>query len=155
MPLSSFTRSPFPGDSDNKDEPKKPSLMQRLATSSASAAFPPKPKPFHMSEPYQQPGGLWAFWLTADDRVLKYVGSLSCILSSSNQSNSPFARPARGRMMFNINPRYEHEEVWLWIHRLLEGESEEIELSNTWENVLVDEDESDENEGESQDFDFN
>ena len=47
-------------------------------------------------------------------------------------------RRTQNRMMFSINPRYDHQEAWLWIHELLESETEEVELSDIWEQALED-----------------
>lgn len=99
--------------------------------------LPPRPQPFHMTEPTMQ-NGIWSFWLTADERVLNYVSHLNCVLNFTNSpfSPSPFARRVGGRVMVSINPRYDHVEAWTWIHHLLEGETEVVELGDTWEEAI-------------------
>jgi hypothetical protein len=141
---SSFRR--FEDDSDDEDSPPvrhspKPSLFERLQSSDTLASRPPKPKPFHMSEPFQQPGGLWCFWLTADDPILRFVGYLSCVMNIGNAA--PFPRSSRGHVMFGINPRYDHEEAWMWIYRMLESETQPVELGSLWTEALEDEEEND------------
>ena len=89
---------------------------------------PPKPKPFHMTEPFLD-RGLWCFWLTADDAVLHYVSHLNCILPPQY---NPFHRRPQSRLLFMINPRYDHQEAWLWIYDQLEVETQNIELSEQW-----------------------
>lgn len=95
----------------------------------------PKPSPYHISEPFQD-RGLWCFWLAADDVVLEYISNLNCILQPS--FGSPLSRRMRGRVMFAINPRYDHEETWLWVTDLLDAEASEVELSDTWESAIAD-----------------
>lgn len=94
--------------------------------------LPPRPKPFHMSEPAMQ-NGLWSFWLTADDSVLQFVNNLNCILPVAQ---SPFFRRTSGRVMVSINPRYDHQEAWTWIYSLLEAETQIIDLGETWEEAI-------------------
>jgi len=94
---------------------------------------PPTPKPYHITEPFQD-RGLWCFWLTAEDTTLEYVRHLNCILHSPA---NPFQRRIRGRVLFSINPRYDHEEAWLWINELLETESSQIELQEPWEKAIT------------------
>lgn len=94
--------------------------------------LPPTPKPFHITEPTLQ-NGIWIFWLTADDPVLRYVNHLNCVLAVSQ---SPFARRANGRVMVSINPRYDHMEAWTWIRQLLESETKIVDLGNTWEEAI-------------------
>ncbi len=96
---------------------------------------PPQPKPFHITEPKEE-RGLWTFWLTADDDILRFVQHLPCILQP--QYNSPFQRRMKGRVQFCINPRYEPEDAWLWVVDLLETETEFVELNQTWEDALED-----------------
>lgn len=93
----------------------------------------PTPRPYHLTEPFQD-RGLWCFWLTAEDDVLEWVSTLSCILQPS--FGSPFQRRLRGRVMFAINPRYDHEETWLWLVDALESESKPVELNDTWETAI-------------------
>lgn len=98
---------------------------------SSSGALPPTPKPFHMTEPFMD-RGLWAFWLTADLPVLRFVSHLQCVLQQP-MFNSPFGvRQQHTRMMFSINPRYDHQEVWLWIYETLECETKPIDLNELW-----------------------
>jgi hypothetical protein len=140
MSFSRFSRPSGGSDSDDdqSEREQKPSLMDRLK--SVQAAYPPKPKPFHMSEPFVQPGGLWCFWLTADTTILQFVATLNCIMQ---MPAPPFARSAPGRVMYAISPRYNHEEAWLWIYRLLESETEFVELSELWDQAIEDEEEGD------------
>jgi hypothetical protein len=128
--------SPFqrPPNTPPTNEEKKPSLLERLDQSGVRASVPPTPKPFDMSEPVQQPGGLWGFWLTADDDILRYVANLNCILNAS--APPAFSRTLRGRRLFSINPRYDHEDAWLWIFALLEAEAKKVTLTDTWEDAL-------------------
>lgn len=93
----------------------------------------PKPKSYHITDPFQD-RGLWCFWLSADDEVLEYISSLNAILQPSY--GSPFQRRLRGRVMFAINPRYDHEETWLWINELLETEATVVELNEDWESAI-------------------
>ena len=96
--------------------------------------YTPKPKPFHIDNPFQD-RGLWCFFLSADDEVLEFVSSLNCILQPSMGSLF-HRRSLRGRVMFAINPRYDHEEVWLWITELLESEAQKVELNTSWEEAI-------------------
>lgn len=93
----------------------------------------PKPKPYHITEPFQE-RNLWCFWLAADDDVLQFVDKLNCILQASH--GSPFQRRLRGRVLFAVNPRYDHEEAWLWISDLLESETSRVELNESWESAI-------------------
>lgn len=93
----------------------------------------PKPKPFHITEPFHE-RGLWCFWLSSDDDVLQFVSNLNCILQPS--VGSPFGRRLRGRVLFAINPRYDHEETWLWLHEVLESEATWVELNEEWESAI-------------------
>ena len=106
---------------------------------------PPKPKPFHMTEPAQE-RGVWNFWLTAEPEVLQFVCHLHCILQQPQNTLFRSRRP-QSRMMFSINPRYDPQETWLWICDLLESETQKVELSDIWLNVLESEEEESENEG--------
>ena len=38
--------------------------------------------------------------------------------------------------MFAINPRYDHEETWLWITELMESETKLVELNDIWETAI-------------------
>lgn len=136
MSTSPFQRPPSGGSDGKNDDEQKPSLIERLRKLNIHPAFPPRPKPFHMSEPFQQPGGLWCFWLTADENIVQFVAGLNCIMQ---MPPPPFVRPAKGRVMYAISPRYNHEEAWMWIYRLLESETELVELSEIWENAFEDE----------------
>jgi hypothetical protein len=100
-------------------------------------SLPPRPQPFHMTEATLQ-NDIWSFWLTADEHVLSYVSHLSCVLNFTNSpfSPSPFARRVGGRVMVSINPRYDHDEAWTWIRQLLEGETQFVELGETWEQAI-------------------
>lgn len=93
---------------------------------------PPQPRPYHITEPFQE-RGLWCFWLTADQTVLDFVLHLSCILQVPS---NPFQRRLRGRMLLSINPRYDHEEAWLWVNELLESEAKTIDLQASWEEAI-------------------
>lgn len=130
MTTAPFPFQRFPGN--HEDGEPKPSLLERLRTSGAVASHPPQPKPFDMGEPFQQ-GGLWCFWLTADDEILQYVATLNCVLSATTP---PFTRPTRGRRLFSINPRYQYDETWMWLYRHLETETEEVALADMWEQTL-------------------
>lgn len=94
----------------------------------------PKPRPFHMTDPHQE-RGLWCFWLTAEQDVLRFVYNLNCTLLPSGGA-LPFGRRLSGRVMFAINPRYDHEETWLWLHEVLESESSLVELGDNWETAI-------------------
>lgn len=96
----------------------------------------PKPKPFHITEPKKE-RGLWCFWLTADDDILKYVRHLHCILHPMS-SGSFFTRRMNGRVMFAINPRYDHDNAWQWIVDMLQTETSSIELDDSWESAIDD-----------------
>lgn len=93
----------------------------------------PKPRPYHITNPFQD-RGLWCFWLAANDDVLDFVSTLNCILMPA--LGSPFQRRMRGRVLFAINPRYDHEEVWLWINELLDSEANLVELDEYWESAI-------------------
>ncbi len=97
-------------------------------------ALPPTPKPFHITEPKFE-RGLWCFWLTADDDVLQYVRHLHCILRPMS-TGSFFPRRLTGRVMFAINPRYNHEDTWQWIVNTLQTETSNIDLDDTWESAI-------------------
>lgn len=105
------------------------------AASFPSWMGPPRPRPFDMTEPFLD-RGLWCFWLTADERVLQFVSHLHCILAPPS---SPFSRRPQGRLLLCINPRYDHEEAWLWIYELLQDETRLVELDDLWINALLDE----------------
>lgn len=94
---------------------------------------PPRPKPFHMTEPVFQ-NGLWVFWLTADENVVQFVNALNCVLPFAN---SPFFRRSGGRVMVSINPRYDHREAWTFIQELLQGETETVDLGDSWEEAIT------------------
>lgn len=94
---------------------------------------PPAPRPYHMTEPFLD-RGLWSFWLAADPNVLEYVSNLSCILQPPF---SPFQRRLQGRVLFSINPRYDHMEAWHWIKQTLDDETRFVELSDRWENAIL------------------
>jgi hypothetical protein len=96
--------------------------------------LPPIPKPFHITEPFEN-HGVWCFWLTADMPVLEFVARLNCILYAGFNP-SALNRLPQMRVMYTINPRYDHQEAWLWIHELLETETARIELNDFWENAL-------------------
>lgn len=95
--------------------------------------YPPRPKPFHITDPFQD-RGLWCFWLTADDEVLQFVNNLPCILSPAMMT--PFQRQLKGRVMFCINPRYEYQEAWSWINDLLDCEAKRVDLDEQWEEAI-------------------
>ena len=96
----------------------------------------PKPTPFHITEPHQE-RGLWCFWLTADEDVLRFVHNLNCIITPA-YNGSRFGRRLTGRVMFAFNPRYDHEETWLWLHEVLESETKQVELADNWEVAIRD-----------------
>lgn len=100
------------------------------------SSLPPKPTPFHITEPKFE-RGLWCFYLTADDDVLSYVRHLHCILQPMS-TGSFFSRRLTGRVMFAINPRYDHQETWQWIVDTLGTETSSIELSEKWESAIDD-----------------
>lgn len=95
-------------------------------------AFPPKPKAFHMTEPVCE-RGIWSFWLTAEEPVLQFVNTLNCVLPFLN---SPFMRRPILRSTVSINPRYDPQEVWHWIHALLETEAQKVDLNEAWEMAI-------------------
>lgn len=47
-----------------------------------------------------------------------------------------FGRHLRGRVLFALNPRYEHRETWVWITDLLESETKPVALDAEWENAI-------------------
>lgn len=96
--------------------------------------LPPTPRPYHLSDPFLD-RGLWCFWLSADPEVLEYVSNLSCILQPP--SGSFFQRRLMGRVLFAINPRYEHHEAWQWVKESLDAETHFIELNDRWENAIT------------------
>jgi len=106
---------------DNSDKKKK---LPKL----------PKPHPFHITEPKQNKG-LWCFWLTAEDDVLRFVYNLNCILLPPFGSSS-FGRKLNGRVLFAINPRYDYEETWLWLNEVLDSEANLVELDDSWESAI-------------------
>jgi hypothetical protein len=108
-----------------------------LPTSLPANAQPPRPKPFDMTEPVFE-RGVWTFWLTAEARVLDYVMHLYCILQQPLAPSPFFVRRPQNRMLFSINPRYDHQEAWLWIHETLECESKDVELADIWNEILED-----------------
>lgn len=111
---------------------RKPSLTP----SSSAGALPPRPKPFHMTDPFMD-RGLWCFWLTADHPVLRFVSHLQCVLQQPMfNSPFPFRQQQQARMLFSINPRYDHQEVWLWIYETLECETKTVELGDLWVDAI-------------------
>lgn len=108
---------------DSSDNQKLPKGLNDL----------PKPRPYHISDPFQD-RGLWCFWLAADEQVLEFVSTLNCILKPTY--DSPFNRRLRGRVLFALNPRYEHEETWLWITEMLESETKQVQLNSGWEDAI-------------------
>ena len=92
----------------------------------------PRPQAFHITDPFEE-RGLWYFWLTADDEILDFVARLNCVL---DPATGPFRRRPRGRVRFAINPRYDHEEAWLWINDLLNSETSKVELNKRWEDAI-------------------
>lgn len=96
----------------------------------------PSPTPFHITEPHQE-RGLWCFWLTADNDVLRFVRNLNCIMTPS-YNGSRFGRTLTGRAMFAFNPRYDHEETWAWLHEVLQSETAQVELDDNWETAIRD-----------------
>jgi hypothetical protein len=103
-------------------------------SSSPNHPTPPKPKPFHMTEPFQE-REVWCFWLAAEEPVLQFVQNLHCIMAVS--ASTPFGRRPPGRVLVTMNPRYDAQEVWLWIYDLLEAETQQIELDDSWEAAIV------------------
>ena len=63
---------------------------------------------------------------------------LYCILQQPLAPSPFFARRPQNRMLFSINPRYDHQEAWLWIHEMLECESKDVELADMWNQILED-----------------
>ncbi|MBL8163596.1 MAG: hypothetical protein JNJ61_16545 [Anaerolineae bacterium] len=98
-------------------------------------ALPPKPLPFHMTDPFLD-RGVWCFWLTADEQVLQYTNHLNCVLNVSYMT-PPFMRKAQNRALVTINPRYDAQEVWLWMYETLETEAHVVELNESWEDAIV------------------
>ena len=97
----------------------------------------PKPKPFHITEPVLN-NGLWSFWLTAEDEVLAFVQNLHCmqIAQKSRFGSSRFQAKLSGRAHFTINPRYNHDEIWAWLHEVLTAEANTVALSDSWESAI-------------------
>lgn len=106
--------------------------MSLLSPSDRFPCLPPCPQPFHMTDPALQ-NGIWSFWLTADESAIQYVSCLNCVLSCSNV---PFGRRPGGRVMVSINPRYDYSEAWAWIYHLLEGETQTVDLGDSWEAAI-------------------
>lgn len=100
----------------------------------ARFSLPPRPKPFDMTDPFNE-HGVWCFWLTADMPVLQFVTHLNCVLNVSFMP-PPFVARSHGRVLVRINPRYDHQEAWLWLYEQMELESRQIELSESWEKTL-------------------
>lgn len=94
----------------------------------------PKPRPFHITEP-KQSKGLWCFWLTADEDVLRFVYNLNCILMPPLGSTH-YERKLSERILFAINPRYDYEETWLWLNEVLDSETNLVELDDSWETAI-------------------
>jgi hypothetical protein len=119
---------------------KQPVVFKTGARKMAGGTFyqnhplPPKPKAFHMTELFQD-RGVWCFWLAAESPVLQFVQHLHCV--SSVSSNGGLFRPPQGRVLVSINPRYDAQEVWVWLNDLLEAEAQEVELSESWEQAIV------------------
>lgn len=97
--------------------------------------LPPRPKPFDMTEPFNE-HGVWCFWLTADLPVLQFVTHLNCVLNVAFMP-PPFAARPHGRVLVRINPRYDHQEAWLWLYEQLELETRPVDLNDTWETTLA------------------
>jgi hypothetical protein len=51
---------------------------------------------------------------------------------------APFNQNPQMRVLYTINPRYNHQEAWDWIRELLETEAHTVELNDVWENALGD-----------------
>lgn len=98
-------------------------------------ALPPKPLPFHMTDPFLD-RGVWCCWLTADEQVLRFINHLNCVLNVSYMT-PPFMRKAQERVLVTINPRYDPQEVWLWMYELLEAETRAVELDTSWEEAIA------------------
>ncbi|MCB9453832.1 MAG: hypothetical protein H6672_20570 [Anaerolineaceae bacterium] len=101
---------------------------------SQKPVLPPRPALFHITEPFEQ-RGIWSFWLTAEPDVIQFVRHLSCVLQVVYNGPAFFQRPSN-RVMVTIDPRYDHEAAWLWIHDQLETESLVIELPEEVETAL-------------------
>lgn len=96
----------------------------------------PKPKPFHITKPILN-NGLWSFWLTADDEVLAFVQNLRCMqIAPQNRFGGFQQQHLTGRAYFTINPRYDHNEIWVWLHEVLSTEAQSVELGETWEEAI-------------------
>jgi hypothetical protein len=89
-----------------------------------------------MTEPFDQ-RGVWTFWLTAEPDVIQFARVLSCVLQVTYNGPAFFQRPSN-RVMVTIDPRYDQEEAWLWIHDQLEAESIPVELPEELETALDD-----------------
>ncbi len=87
-----------------------------------------------MTEPYLD-RGMWCFWLTAEAEVLQFVQHLHCVTSVSSPGS--LFRPPQGRVLVMLNPRYDAQEVWLWLYDLLEAETHEVELDEWWEEAIT------------------
>ncbi len=111
-------------------------LFPKQESPSEKPTLPPRPKPFHITEPFEQ-RGVWAFWLTAEPEVIQFVRHLSCVLQVVYNGPPFFQRP-NNRVMVTFDPRYEHEEAWLWVHEELEAESVPVELAEEIEAALDD-----------------
>jgi hypothetical protein len=107
---------------DNTNPPERPRRLQ-----------PPAPRPYHMTDAFLD-RGLWCFWLAADQEVLEYVSNLHCILQPPP---TPFQRRLQGRVLFAINPRYDHHEAWAWVKQTLDEETSIVELNDRWESALM------------------
>lgn len=91
-------------------------------------------KPFHMTEPVFE-DDLWCLWIYADSQILSYVQELECIIKAPHYRQLPGLPPEK-RIKVAINPRYDYQEVWLWLWDILELETKHTTLSEQWENAL-------------------
>lgn len=39
--------------------------------------------------------------------------------------------------MVSINPRYDHREAWAYIQELLQGETDVVDLGESWEEAIT------------------
>jgi hypothetical protein len=99
-----------------------------------SPAYPPKPRPYHMTEPTCE-RGVCTFWLTADEAVLEFVSHLPCVFPFMGAN--PFLRRPVSRALVTINPRYDSGEVCRWIQALLDAEAVAVELDAPWEEAIA------------------
>ena len=64
-----------------------------------------------------------------------FVQHLECLVKAPHYRQLPGLPPEK-RIKVAINPRYDYQEVWLWLWDILEFETKNVDLSEQWENAL-------------------